>query len=276
MLWWDVSQGSSAFSRVPVWRRTLAGVLKGRVKVVGDLVEGSGGLLVAILIDHVDLDVPFLHGKLGNGRLLVTRGPVVISLGARVKSATSRGRSQNRRMTSSHTTVGDTYMFFCSVTSLTFRCRGAMMSVNLSCTWDGAFIATTPFTRPRTRTGAHHRDAPRLAINWEIDRRWDTYFDLHLGWVCLSLALRSLSGLWGGLDVLVNEGCGRGRVGSALSIGSSRGSVPVQLVRQSGSRLVTTVGAVGWGHYCLGCLLRSDQLGEGSDWLGGWIARAVD
>lgn len=69
--------------------------------------------------------------------------------------------------------------------------------------------------------------------------------------------------------MLVNEGCGRGRVGSALSIGSSRGSVPVQLVRQSGSRLVTTVGAVGWGHCCLGCLLRSDQLGEGSDWLGG-------
>jgi hypothetical protein len=42
------------------------------VKVVGNLLEGSGWLLVAILINHVDLDVPFLHGKLGHGGFFVT------------------------------------------------------------------------------------------------------------------------------------------------------------------------------------------------------------
>lgn len=189
MLSRDVSLGSSAFSRVLVWQHTLAGVLKGRVKVVGDLVKGSGGLLVAILIDHVDLDVPFLHGELGNGRLLVTRGPVVISIGARVKSAASRDWSQNRRIASSHTIVGDTYMFFCSVTSLTFRCRGAVMSVSLSRTWDGAFIATTPFTRPRTRWGAHHhRDAPRLKLG---DRKMVGHVLRSASWMGLPLSCAS-------------------------------------------------------------------------------------
>lgn len=43
------------------------------MQVVGNLLKGSGRLVVAILIDHVDLDIPFLHRKLGHRRLLVAK-----------------------------------------------------------------------------------------------------------------------------------------------------------------------------------------------------------
>lgn len=50
----------------------MNGVLKGRVQVVDDLCEDFARMLVAVLIEQVQTDAPFPHGKLGNRRGLIT------------------------------------------------------------------------------------------------------------------------------------------------------------------------------------------------------------
>lgn len=42
------------------------------MKVVGDLREAGGGLLLAVLVEQKELNIPFLHRKLRHGRILRT------------------------------------------------------------------------------------------------------------------------------------------------------------------------------------------------------------
>jgi hypothetical protein len=69
------------------------------VEVVGDLGKAPGGVLSAILIQDIDLDTPFLHRKLGNGRILRASGRKNISNATTSTRRTARGRLNERRIT---------------------------------------------------------------------------------------------------------------------------------------------------------------------------------
>lgn len=185
------------------------------MEVVSDLLEGSGRLLIAILIEHVDLDIPLFHGELGHGRRLVA---------VRCRSQLPQaGQSVSWAGVSSgsmtmHYDKHKTYMFFCSVTSLTFRYNGASKSVTES---------------------ARHRDARRRE-GWEV-----TYFDLHgagvavvvvgvtvvLGCLGSSLALFASGGSTRGF---LDDVEGRGG-GFPLACRASRRAIPGELIELASS-----------------------------------------